>query len=75
MDQQNILYSEYRRLYLFTKNGNPNLKQIRRESLFIELLESVDKDDAKLLLHMKDKNLPYPGVTKDIINKAFPGLI
>jgi hypothetical protein len=75
VDQQNILYSEYRRLYLFTKNGNPNLKQIRRESLFIELLESVDKDDAKLLLHMKDKNLPYPGVTKDIINKAFPGLI
>ena len=62
VDQQNILYSEYRRLYLFTKNGNPNLKQIRRESLFIELLESVDKDDAKLLLHMKDKTEAQRGL-------------
>lgn len=75
VDQQHRLFTETRKLYLFVEGGSPNLKQIRREALFIELLESLDPDDAKLMLAVKDKHLPYPGVTTDIINKAFPGLI
>mgnify|MGYP000237506748 CR=1 FL=1 len=46
-----------------------------KEALFIELLEAVDPDDAKLLLAIKDKTLPYSGLDTDIINRAFPGLI
>ena len=45
VDQESVLYSESRRLYLFTEGGNPNLKQTRREYLFIQLLESIDKED------------------------------
>jgi len=75
VDQQHRLYTESRKLYLFIEGGNPNLKQIRREQLFIELLEAVDPEDAKLLLSIKDKTLPYPGVTPDVVNKAFPGIL
>lgn len=75
VDQQHRLFTEVRRLYLFREGGNPNLKQIRREALFIELLESLDPEDAKLILAMKDKHLPYPGVSLNIVNQAFPGLI
>jgi len=75
VDQQHRLYTEARKLYLFIEGGNPNLKQLRREALFIELLEAVDPDDAKLLLAVKEKHIPYPGVTKEVVTKAFPNIL
>lgn len=73
VDQQHRLYTEMRKLYLFIRGGNPNLKPLRREQLFIELLEVVDPEDAKLLLAAKDKTIPYPGITHEFINRAIPG--
>jgi hypothetical protein len=75
VDQQHRLYTESRKLYLFIEGGNPNLKQTRREALFIELLEAVDPEDAKLLLSIKDKKLPYAGITPELVNKTFPGIL
>jgi len=73
--QEMRLMSEIRRLYLFIKGGNPNLTKLRRETLFIELLESVHPDDALVLISIKDKKLPYKGLTVKLIKEAFPGLI
>jgi hypothetical protein len=75
VDQQHRLFTEARKFYLFLEGGNPNLKQLRREALFIELLESLDPEDAKLVLAAKDKKIPYPGITTEVVNLAFPGLI
>ena len=77
VDQENVLFAETRRLYLFTDGGNPDLKQMRKEQLFIEILENVDSEDAKLLIGMKDKKLPeeYKGLTKAVVQKAFPGVV
>jgi hypothetical protein len=75
LDQQAMLYSEARRLYLFVEGGNPALTPLKRETLFIGLLESIDPEDAKLLLSAKDKKLPVKGITAAIVNEAFPGLI
>jgi hypothetical protein len=75
VDQQHRLYSEARKMYLFVEGGNPNLNQLRREALFIEMLESLDPEDAKLLLAMKDGVMPYPNITKDFIVQTFPGMI
>lgn len=74
-DQEGILYSELRRLYLFIEGGNPNLKPVRREYLFVQLLETVNKDDAKLLLAVKDKKIPYKGITKKFVEELYPGLL
>ena len=69
------LYAEDRRLYLFIKGGNPDLKPVKREMLFIELLENINPKEAKVLLAVKDKKLPYKGLTKKLVEEAFPGLL
>lgn len=74
-DAEGRLYSELRRLYLFVEGGNPNLNNVKREHLFIQLLESVDREDAELLVSVKDKKMPYKGITLALIKKAFPDLL
>lgn len=75
LDQEGRLYAELRRLYLFVEGGNPSLTKVKREFLFIQLLESIDKQDAELLCAVKDKKLPYKGLTASVVKKAFPGLL
>lgn len=43
----------------------PELNKLRREVMFIDALESVSKQEAEVLLHMKDQSLPsiYPNIT------------
>lgn len=74
-DQENRLLQEARRLYLFTSSGNPDMHPLRRETLFVQLLESIDPADAKLVLSIKDKKIPYKGITAKLVEEAFPGLI
>lgn len=73
--QELRLMSEVRRLYLFVKGGNPNLTKLKREALYIELLESIHPKDAELLNSMKEKKIPYKGITAKLVKEAFPGLI
>lgn len=74
-DTHGMLYTEVRRLYLFIKGGNPNLTPLKREALYIGLLESVHPADAKLLIAIKEKKLPYKGLTENLIKEAYPGLL
>ena len=73
--QEMRLMSEVRRLYLFVKGGNPNLTKIKREALYIELLESIHPQDAELLNSIKEKKIPYKGITAKLVKEAFPSLI
>lgn len=70
-----LLYKEARRLKIFVKGGGyDNLNQVKRESLFISLLEDVDNDDAETLCQMITKK-PFKGLSKKTIEEAFPDLI
>ena len=71
---ENILYSEAKRLYIFADGGSPNLKQARREELFLNLIQAVTSEDAKLLISIKDKIMPYPGLTENVVRTAFPDI-
>ncbi len=73
--QELRLYAENRRLYIFIEGQSPNINRVRREQLFIEILEAVCPQDAELLIAMKDKKMPYPSITGELVNQAFPGLI
>ena len=58
IDQEGRLYSEIDKLVYFTNTPEGlNVKPMRREQLFIQLLETVAPDDAKLLLRMRRKEL------------------
>ena len=74
-DLQSVLYNELRKMYLFLDGGHPTLNQTRREYLFIQLLENLDKEDAELIATIKDKKLPYKGITKKLVEEIYPGLL
>ena len=43
---------------------------MKREQLFIELMETIDPGDAKLLLRMKAKELK---IKKEALKQVYPG--
>tara|TARA_B100000212_G_C27212058_1_gene463450 strand:- start:109 stop:540 length:432 start_codon:yes stop_codon:yes gene_type:complete len=58
----------------FTKGGpGDKMSALKREGLFIGLLESVHPEDAKLVINMINK-VKIQGITKNVIMEAFPGL-
>jgi hypothetical protein len=74
-DQESVLLRECRKLVYMIEGPYPNLKQVKREQMFIELLENVAPADAKMLCAIKDKKLPFKGITEDMVREAFPGLL
>ena len=74
IDVEGRLYQEARTLYIYLLGNKPELTRLKRESLFIGLLESIDKRDAELLIKVKDKKLPRT-ISAKVVNLAFPGLI
>lgn len=75
VDQQHILHKEAEKLVYYIKGFHDNLPQTKREAMFIELLERVDPNDAKLLCAIKDKKMPFLGITLEHVTKGLPGLI
>lgn len=74
-DSQGMLYREARKLKYFVEGMNDgNLSQLRREQLFIQMLESVDKEDAEILCQMIEQK-PIRGLSKTTINEAFGEII
>jgi len=63
------MFSEARRMYVFIRE---DLTAIKRESLFISLLEGVHPDEAKVLIAVKDQKLNklYPKSTHKLVSDA-----
>jgi hypothetical protein len=74
LDQENMLYKEIKRLYMFCNGKGSNLHPIRLEVLFVQILESIAPKDAELLLLVKERKLPK-GLTPALIEEIWPGLI
>ena len=71
------LYPEVRTFYIFCEGGGANVNQIRREAIFIQLLEKIHPDEAKVVIAMKDKkfNELYDTITYDVVREAFPDML
>lgn len=66
------LEHEARILHHFFKGGS-NLSQIKRENMFIQLLEGLHPDEAEVIIRAKDKQLGKRyKVTKACVSEAFP---
>ena len=52
-----------------------DLTRTRREDLFIQLLEGLHSTEADLLMSGVKKKIKYKGLTKRVVQKAFPDLI
>lgn len=74
VDQENVLIRETQKLTYFIEGFHPNLNQMKRESMFVQLLENCAPKDAELLCTIKDKK-PIKGITLQHVTEALPGLI
>ncbi len=73
--EHTYLAHEYKLLYNFIKGGNDFLKPVKREQLFLQLLEGLHEDEAEVICLMKDKNLTSKyKITKAIVEQAFPDI-
>ena len=71
------LRREWKNLYNFVKGGNDTLSSIRRETMFIQMLEGLHPDEAEILCLVKDKMLArkYPKLNQEIVAQAFPDIV
>ena len=69
------LYPNIRKLYLLVEGGNEGLTTLRREQLFIQLLEELHPKEAEVVIQVKDKKLKYRGLTYKLVKETFPDLI
>ena len=71
--EHTYLEVEARRLYNFAKGGNNTINKIRKETLFIQMLEGLHESEAKVLIDVKNKSLnkSYKGLTSDMVKEAF----
>ena len=64
---------EYRGLYRYFKGGDSTLKGMRREQLFVQLLEGLHEDEANLLVSACNKDIQSKyRITKAVVAEAFP---
>ena len=72
MSHTNLL-KEVRRFYIWL-DKNTNLPKLKKESLFINLLEGLHWTEAEALILAKDRKLTkkYKTLKEDLIREAFP---
>lgn len=66
---------EYTKFYNFVKGGNDGLSSLRRETMFINILQGLHPLEAEILCLVKDKQLQTKyKITKEIISEAYPDI-
>lgn len=70
------LLKEYRKFYIWF-TPQPGLTRFKKESLFVELLESIHHTEAEVLVLAKDGKLhkKYKSLKKEIVKEAYPNTI
>ena len=69
------LRKEWKNLYHFVQGGNNTLSPIRRETMFIQMLEGLHPDEAEILCLVKDGRLSEKyKLTKEVVGKAYPDI-
>lgn len=74
--QPSTIQKQLDQLRYFIKGGaGDNLLKVKREMMFIRLLETIHPKDAQIVLAMVAKKLPVKGLTKALVKEVFPKLI
>ena len=71
--EHGLLRNEAKRLWHFVKGADNDLTKTQKETMFIQILEGLHQDEAKVLLGMKSKTLNkmYKGLTESVVKEAF----
>ena len=72
---QTTIRREFQKFYNFLKGGNPTLSSLRRETMFIDMLQGMHPLEAEILILVKDGRLEDKyKITKEIVSEAFPDI-
>ena len=67
---------EYSKFYNFIKGGNDSLSSLRRETMFINVLQGLHPLEAEILCLVKDKQLETKyKITKELVSQAYPEIV
>ena len=76
-DQQGrtTIRREVKNFYHFVKGGNDGLNNMRRESMFINILQGLHPLEAEIICLVKDKKLSDKyKITREIVEEAYPDI-
>jgi hypothetical protein len=66
---------EYTNFYNFVRGGNNNISQLRKETMFINILQGLHPLEAELLCLVKDKKLTNKyKVSFDVVKESYPDI-
>jgi hypothetical protein len=66
---------EWSKFYNFVKGGNDAMNRLRKETMFINMLESFHPGEAEVLCLVKDKKLQTKyNITKELVSEAYPDI-
>ena len=66
---------EYTNFYHFLKGGNDAMNNIRRETMFINILEGLHPLEAEIITLVKDHDLESKyKISKDVVAQAYPDI-
>ena len=72
--EHTVLEKEARILHHFFKGGS-NIKQVKREQMFVQMLEGLSSGEAEALVLAKDKKIGKRWkITKAAVSEAFPSI-
>jgi hypothetical protein len=70
------LRREYKNLYHFVRGGNDTLSSLRKETMFIQLLEGLHPKEAEIVCLIKDKKLTSKyKISHDLVKEAYPDIV
>ena len=66
---------EYQRFYNFVRGGNDGLSSLRRETIFINVLQVLHPLEAEIICLCKDKKLETKyKISKEVVAEAYPDI-
>ena len=67
---------EFKHFYRFIRGGQDSLNAIRRERMFINILQGLHPLEAEIICLVKDKKLETKyKITKEVVAEAYPDII
>ena len=77
-DQQGrtTIRREVKNFYHFVKGGNDGMNNMRRESMFINILQGLHPLEAEIICLVKDKKLSDKyKLTRELVEEAYPDIV
>ena len=67
---------EFKHFYRFIRGGQDSLNAIRRETMFINILQGLHPLEAEIICLVKDKKLETKyKITKEVVAEAYPDIV